>query len=656
MAQGMLTPLQLSAGSALLTNQGIVGLPIELTTALDNYNNTTTITNFFAAVVYYIAQPWHTVNTLTALLSIGNNTCPALGNSIPIAYTNLTPSDISPFGFSGLIQHAGQNYLGNSDNGRFAQGFMAVQGYISTINQFINSAVNAKTYFGPTFTSMDALATNQISDMNPDFAGFGTDLARQGQLTNLANLNNYGTPGALLHQIAAVAGLQGGTLSSVNVALIGAGLTTDNIKTLLTGQDTVTPNQYNLLQRLAYTGMKTIAGADLQNILSILDVTTPNINTLADLLDQTKIFPNSYTTLQTPTPEGPVLIYGPGNSVNTNVAGNVANYLTSATGCDELSKVIPQAIAVANKAVQIAIQQITGISNTTLPALAEAVQGYTLDIWSPDSDYLADAVVSDGQTIPTYYRAQQDVLAGTNINNTAYWLPTTLCGLSTMAGLPAIQAQTSAITQEATDDYVDLASGTGPNGTITTCDVLGTAIDFNDFASRLTTATENIITLQGLGLLTALNNAYVAILLAGNDAAAVLLINDANVAIAALSADPNYATLNIAWNYIANYLNKEKGYQTTAGIDYNNLQAGEQVSIMGFVQQLAQYGTQTESCGPASFLTKIADTSIPGGQAIVGAMREAQNQQCLSAAGLGTNYIPSSTPAVTPVPAVTPIY
>ena len=125
---GILTPLQLTAAAALLNNQGISALPSALTTALNNINATTLFTNFSAAVTDYVGESFATASTLASLLSIGASSCPALGNSIPAAYTTLTPTAAAPWGFSGLIEQTGNAYLGDGDVGRFCQGFMAVQG------------------------------------------------------------------------------------------------------------------------------------------------------------------------------------------------------------------------------------------------------------------------------------------------------------------------------------------------------------------------------------------------------------------------------------------------------------------------------------------------------------------------------------------------
>jgi hypothetical protein len=675
MAQGILTPLQLTAASALLANTGIDPLPTALTTAIASFNAASPIPNFLTAVANYTAASFANATTLTSLLTIGNTTIPALGDSIPATFTNLTPVSTVPAGFAGLIQQTGNNYLGNSDVGRFSQGFMAVQGYINTTNQFINSAVNAQTYLGPTFTNMDTLVTNSVSDVNPDFGNFATDLTNQGNLTNLNDLRMYGTPAGLLRQLAAEGNMVGGVFGPVQTPLLAAGLSTNNIQTLLTGADTVSENEYLRLQQLAYQGMTNVTGTDLDQVLSILEVTTPNITSMADLLDQTKTFPNSYTTLQTPSPVGPVPVYGPDGSVNMNLADNVSAYLAAPNGCEDLGKVIPPAQAVSNKAVQVAFEQVTNVTNTTLPALAATVNTLPRTPWNINTTYLANDLVANAPAVnglaqlspdTVFYRAQQDVPVGTSINDTSYWLPTTAgCGLSTMSGLPLIQAQTSAIDSSVASYFSNnLATGSGPDGTITTCDVIGTAIDSGNIAAQLAIATSamaNIVTLDASNIAN-INSAYLAIAGAANATVVVANITRANGNItniynnANTQVVSNVATLNTAWSAIANVLSTEKTYQTSAGIDYTNLQSGEKVSTMSFVQQLPIYGTQTSSCGPAYFLEQVANTSIIGGQAIVGALREGQNNQVLNAAGLGVNTTPAARLAVTPVPAVTPVY
>ena len=686
MAQGILTPLQLTAAAGLLANTGLKPFPPALLSAIGTFNATTVIANFIAAVNFYKAQSFATQSTLESLLSIGSAVCPALGNSIPTSPIGTYPylraeylttpfnatdgSTLDPSGFSNLIEQTCAAYLGDGDVGRFAQGFMAVQGYINTTNQFINSAVNAQTYLGPTFTNMDALTTNNISDVNPDFGNFATDLTNQGNLTNLNDLRLYGTPAGLLRQLAAEGNMVGGVFGPVQTPLLAAGLSAKEIQTLLTGSDTVTDNEYLRLQKLAYEGMTNVTGTDLQQVLNILEITTPNITSMADLLDQTKIFPNSYTTLQTPSPVGPVLVYGPDGSVNMNLADNVSVYLASPNGCEDLGKVIPPSQAVANKAVQVAFEQITNITNATIPALADTIDTVTRNPWKSNTSYLANAVVADAPAVPTvgnlaqlspntvFYRAQQDVPAGIDINNDDYWLPTTLgCGLSTMADLPLIQAQTAPIDPSVADYFSNtVATGTGPDGTITTCDVIGLAIDHDNFATQLTNVADII---DGLGTgLDDLSQIYANMLGSANDAAMIAYISSANAEIESIrSVHPDQVVaMNTDWVYMANLMNLSAKYTTEATIDYFTLSAGDKVSTMSFAQQLSVYGTQNCSCGPAAFLNSVADTTTLAGQAVVGTMREGKNNQCLGEARLNVDTAPNPQQEVSCVPAVTPVY
>jgi hypothetical protein len=269
---------------------------------------------------------------------------------------------------------------------------------------------------------------------------------------------------------------------------------------------------------------------------------------------------------------------------------------------------------------------------------------------------LANTVVSWGAPVPAFYRAIVDVPAGIDISNTAYWAPTTLGGLNTMADLPLIQAQTTPV-DASVNSYIstNLATGTGPNGTITTYDVLGLAIDSNNFAAQFNTATVAINSLQTAGSLAALNTAYVNILSAVNDAGVQTQITNANNAIAALSANPNVTTLNAAWVYMANLMNLSAKYTTEAGIDYFLLQPGDKNSVYALVQNLPYYGLLTADGDAAEFLENIADTTTLGGQAIVGSMREGRNNARLSAASMyNTNQIPSDA-EIAPIPVIDPV-
>ena len=275
--------------------------------------------------------------------------------------------------------------------------------------------------------------------------------------------------------------------------------------------------------------------------------------------------------------------------------------------------------------------------------------------WTVTQEYLANTVVSLGAPVPSFYRAIVDVPAGIDISNTAYWSPTTLGGLNTMAGLPLIQAQTTPVDSSVTS-YIsnNLATGTGPNGTITTYDVLGLAIDSNNFAVQLTDVADII---DGLGTgLDDLSQIYIDMLSSANDATMITLIANANAEIASINSvyPSQVATMNTAWTYMANLMNLSYKYTDQAGVDYFNLQ-GDTNSTYSFAQNLPYYGLLTASGDAVEFLQNLADTTVLGGQAIVGAMREGRNNVRLSTARMyNTNQVPS-TPDVAPIPAITPV-
>ena len=732
----VLTPLQLTTAASVLSNTGLRGFPATLQTAITTFNATTVIANFIAAVNFYKAQAFATESTLTSLLSIGSTVCPALGNSIPASpvgtytYLNneylinyLDPVDgstIDPSGFSNLIEQTCAAYLGNGDYGRFSQGFLAVQGYIASTNQYINSAVNANQFLGPTFTNMDSLTTAGISSTNSDLEKLGVDLAKQGNLVNLQKLDLYGTPAGLVQQISLLAGVSRQAVPALQSVMRAVGLTDTDIENIVTDNrvglnrpNGLSQNEFDRIQKTAYMALSTVTGDDLAQILSILDVTTPNITNLAQLLNPVKVFPLSYPTWLTPTPTGSVPIFGAGGSVNSSIIPIVNSYLPTASGCDELGKIIPPADAVANKAIEVSLKQINNIITTTLPELAKTILGTVDREWDPEQSYLANDVVKvDSDVAPTFYRAKSpgctpgdfEVPPGVDITDTDYWAETTLGGLSTMADLPLIQQQTTPVPSSVAQFFAtEVATGTGPCGVLTTYDVLGLALDSNDFATRLNTATTAVNALQatitagsfvvgqtytitfvgttnfiaigassntigvtftatgtgsGTGTasqLAALNTIYVNMLAAANDAAMITLIGNANTAIAALSASPYVTTLNTAWTYMANLMNVSAKYTTQAGVDYFLLQAGDTNSTKSFVQNLPQYGRLTAEGDAAQFLENLADTATLGGQAIVGTMREGRNQERLNTSGLYNNTQTPSDAVVAPIPVILPV-
>ena len=168
------------------------------------------------------------------------------------------------------------------------------------------------------------MSTGGISSVSQAFSAFGEDLAQLGFLIDLGNLNNLGNPDAVLKQIAAVSS----STPALNTALLNVGIpvsAVDNISsTVFTDQQ----------QHLIYLAMTQITGSDLQQILHLLRVTTPNITTMADLLNPVKIFPRSFQTLTAPTASGLRGIYiNSAGAVNSRLATELpASVLAPLTG------------------------------------------------------------------------------------------------------------------------------------------------------------------------------------------------------------------------------------------------------------------------------------------------------------------------------------
>ena len=391
MAQGSISPLSLEAGAGLLNNTGI-GVGSTLTANITAYISTPTI-NKLLDVLLLASTANISAGTLNSLKTMGAATCPALGDSVPTAYID-TPYPTPPVGGAKLIPantlltttvtNIAASYLGAGDVGKFCQAYFSSSGYISLVNPVIISAANANTnYLGPTFAGMGSLITGDLAQINIAYPTFGQDLEDLGFTLNLANLPAMGSPSGLLQALSIAGNMPGGTTPAVRDALLAAGLTPDEITDLVNNNQQslfnpngLLPNDFDALQKRAYPALCTVTGADLLEVLEILEVVTANITQMCELLNPVKILPRSYPSLTIPNPAGPVplLVYTPTGQVNGSVDTVVNSGALAPVGCDELAKIVPPANAVGSKAMLIALQQIKGIESMTLPQLAAALK------------------------------------------------------------------------------------------------------------------------------------------------------------------------------------------------------------------------------------------------------------------------------------------
>jgi hypothetical protein len=315
-ATGSLTALQLNAAAGLLQNQGI-NISANLTNAISAYTSTTLLSPFLNTITVGSGNIL-SANTLTTLKTLAANTCASLSNSVPPTYSSLGNQMTTV-----VIAEATVDICSNNVS-KLAQAVNQAQAYTDQTSTFITSAVNSQTYLADTFTNMNNMITGSISEITTNTSAFASDLVNLGKLINLKDLNNFGSPLALVQQLYSLAGV----VPTVSQAFTNAGLSADVVLNISKPTAALTDSS----QLLMYQAMTTITGDSLNQILSIFGVTTTGFNTMADLLNPMLLFPNSYQTLLAPTANGPVPIYvTPAGAVNTLLTTQLPPYVVSST-------------------------------------------------------------------------------------------------------------------------------------------------------------------------------------------------------------------------------------------------------------------------------------------------------------------------------------
>jgi hypothetical protein len=593
MATNVLTPLQLIAGASLLQNQGLLVSP-ELTDAISAYSSTPLMQAYLAAEALDSS-----INTLAA------NTVPAFSNSLPAAYSALGTQ------MTDAINTQASSDFGSGDISKFIQALNLVQAYVQNTNLFINSAVNSQTYLANTFSSTNNMITGDVTAINLATPSFGDDLIKLGGLIDLNNLSSLGSPLALIQRIVQVSG----NIPVLSVLLLAEGVSEDIVFNLTNPTLSVTDS----VQRLMYQAMTRITGSNLDQILQVLKVTTPDIETMADLLNPYQLFPASFQSLTVTTAQGPRAIYtNNAGAVNTNLLSELPQYVVASY--NRLQQIIPADQALANKALAVALGQINGISFVPLSVFAQTVKL-----------------------------------------------------LETTRDLPLITALTTAVPASVANYYTStLAIGGGVNGDIRVVDVIGLAGGWVATDAFLQTveifSTMNLTTLTIIyqRMTTALSGGYgpvdsgPIVIPAGPGAgtyngvpdpappdynptaislAMAALTSAALTEIASLqSAYPNQtAELNTLWTSMAQQISREDTLQASINLDYANLTANDRNSIYGFIYSLPDYGLENEEGGTAWFLEAMANLTILGGQAIVACLRQGRDEVALGSSGIFTN-------------------
>jgi hypothetical protein len=327
-APSILTPLQVNVGAGMLQNQG-VAVNAAFANAIASYANVTLISTLLGTIGNAIATSTISNVTIAELNVLASNSCPALADSIPFTYVSNLDADAQVgnniIGFTSILTLSANQILGEGDVSKFCQTLSQAQGHNIQTATFVNSAINGQTYLGSTFTGMDSMITGSVSSVNLATTAFGQDLTNLGQLIDTGNLNNLGSPLALVQQIYRVVG----AIPALSIAFVLAGISQDVVVNLSDPTVSVVDSD----QKLMYTAMAHITGDTLAQILTVLNVKTVGIATMSDLLNPVKLFPNSFQSLTVPLGPDTYPIYVDANgAVNTSLLRVLPSYvLTGAT-------------------------------------------------------------------------------------------------------------------------------------------------------------------------------------------------------------------------------------------------------------------------------------------------------------------------------------
>jgi len=336
------SPLQLIA-TASWGNNTAIAVSSELTLAIDAYVNTPLLAPLSNAIANS-ASAFFTASATANLVLLASNSVPALSNSPPAAYGNVLANVLSQYGnvdppnpnlsktsFSNIVNLVGQSYLsgnlyGNINTSVFGQLFQACQGFINQNNNYLNALTTVNSNIAPTFTNYNNYVTGGLTEVTLATTEFGLDLEKLGSVINLENLDNLGSPAALLAQIVSYGGLTETLVGYLTAQQISFDTVVDLTDPTFTVTDNVNRRIYLALSAVTTT----TAPEALAETLKALSVTTPNIVSLADLLNPVKMFPNSFQALSVPTVKGSTAIYvNNTGAVNSNLLTLLPTYVIS---------------------------------------------------------------------------------------------------------------------------------------------------------------------------------------------------------------------------------------------------------------------------------------------------------------------------------------
>jgi hypothetical protein len=301
---------------------------------------------------------------------------------------------------------------------------------------------------------------------------------------------------------------------------------------------------------------------------------------------------------------------------------------------DRLKQIVPADQALASKALATSLQQIAGITNMTLPVLANTV----INLQTTNN---LDQINALTQAVPANVAAYLSNIAGTNGTSvticdvlgiaagyqvTDYFLNT----VSTLANTNVAYLTTIYQTMDSVvgNVYGDPVAGPvvipgGQPAAGTYYAVTSNAVVTTTAADSAFTGTGGDTPPTGPGLIP------------------VAQIEVSNISTANAT---QVSSLNSYFTSMAAQVSQEQTLQSIVQIDFANLIPNNSPTVYSLISSLPSYGQQTEQGGMAQFWEGVANISTFTGQAVVAVLREGRNQTVLSTAGIQTNAVVPSDP------------
>ena len=301
---------------------------------------------------------------------------------------------------------------------------------------------------------------------------------------------------------------------------------------------------------------------------------------------------------------------------------------------DRLSQIVPADQALASKALATSLQQLAGITNMTLPVLANVVtnlqttnnlpliSALTQAVPSSVATYLSNIAGTDGVSVGVcdvlgiaagyqvtdYFINTVSTLANTNVANLTSVYNTMNSVVGNVYGDPINGPVTIPGGQPAAGTYY--ATGNVGNVTATAADAA-------------MTGTGGDTPPTGPGLIPVATN---------------------TIATIASTSSAQVSTLNSYFTSMSAQVTQEKNLQAKAQIDFANLIPNNSPTVYSLVYNLPSYGRQNKQGQMAQFWEGVANIDTFTGQAIVATLREGVNGTVLTNAGIQTNAVVPSDP------------